>query len=66
MRSVKEMAADHVVLYFEKQEDALLFALAASSVMSSDATNCNHALANIADKICKATRITAKGALNIK
>ena len=59
------MAGNQVVLYFEKQEDALLFALAASSVMSADAANCNHALTNVADKVCKATRITAKGALNI-
>ena len=30
------MAANQVVLYFEKPEDALLFTLAASSVMSAD------------------------------
>lgn len=29
------MAANQVVLYFAKQEDALLFTLAASSVMSA-------------------------------
>jgi hypothetical protein len=28
------MAANQVVLYFDKQEDALLFTLAASSIMS--------------------------------
>ena len=30
------MAANQVVLYFDKQEDALLFTLAASSVMSAE------------------------------
>ena len=30
------MAANQVVLYFEKPEDALLFTLAASSVMSAE------------------------------
>jgi len=30
------MAASQVVLYFDKQEDALLFTLAASSVISPD------------------------------
>ena len=30
------MAANQVVLYFEKQEDALLFTLAASSAMSAE------------------------------
>ena len=29
------MAANQVVLYFDKQEDALLFTLAASSAMSA-------------------------------
>jgi hypothetical protein len=30
------MAASQVVLYFDKQEDALLFTLAASSMISED------------------------------
>ncbi len=30
------MAANQVVLYFDKQEDALLFTLAASTAMSAD------------------------------
>ena len=30
------MAANQVVLYFDKQEDALLFTLAASSVMAEE------------------------------
>ena len=30
------MSANQVVLYFDKQEDALLFTLAASSVMSAE------------------------------
>ena len=53
------MAGSQVVLYFDKQQDVLLFAPAASSVMSADAVNCNHALVNVAGKICKAMRITA-------
>ena len=31
------MAANQVVLYFDRQEDALLFTVAASSVMSAEA-----------------------------
>ena len=30
------MSANQVVIYFDKQEDALLFTLAASSVMSAE------------------------------
>ena len=59
------MAANPVVLYFEKQEDALLFTLAASSVMSAEGTvQGNDALVKIAEQISKANRITAKGVLN--
>ena len=32
------MATNQVVLYFDKQEDALLFAVAASSIMSDEGT----------------------------
>lgn len=59
------MAASQVVLYFDKQEDALLFTLAASSVISSEApVRANEALVKIAREICKASRITTEGVLN--
>jgi hypothetical protein len=60
------MAANQVVLYFEKPEDALLFTLAASSVMSAEgAVHSSKAAVRVAQEICKANRITTKGALNI-
>ena len=59
------MAASQVVLYFDKQEDALLFTLAASSVISSEApVRAKEALVKIADEICKASRIRTHGMLN--
>jgi hypothetical protein len=59
------MAASQVVLYFEKQEDALLFALAASSAMSAEGpVRAKEAGAKIANELCKASRITTEGALN--
>jgi hypothetical protein len=60
------MAANRVVLYFDKQEDALLFTLAASSVMSAEGpTHIKHAVVKVAEEIRKASRITAEGVLNI-
>jgi len=56
--------ASQVVLYFDRQEDAVLFALAASSVLSEGDAGENEALGNIARKICKASRITTEGALS--
>jgi hypothetical protein len=59
------MAASQLVLYFDKQEDALLFTLPASSVISPDGPGrANEALVKIAEEICKATRITTEGVLN--
>lgn len=58
------MAANQVVLYFDKQEDALLFTLAASAVMSEGPLPSGGALVKVAEEICKASRITAEGALN--
>lgn len=59
------MAASQVVLYFDKQEDALLFTLAASSVMSEDGpVRSNDAVVKVAEEICKASRITTEGVLN--
>ncbi len=60
------MAASQVVLYFDNQEDALLFTLAASSVMSAEGPAYrSHAVAKVAEEICKASRITTVGVLNI-
>jgi hypothetical protein len=59
------MAASQVVLYFETQEDAVLFALAASSAMSAEGpSRTKEAGARIANEICKASRITTEGVLN--
>jgi hypothetical protein len=59
------MAANQVVLYFDKQEDAVLFTLAASSVMSAEGPmRGSDAMVKVAEEICKATRITTEGALN--
>ena len=59
------MAASQVVLYFAKQEDALLFTLAASSAMSADGVVPAHeAGIKMAEGISKATRITTEGELN--
>ncbi len=59
------MAANQVVLYFDKQEDAVLFTLAASSVMSAEGPmRGSDAVAKVAKEICKATRITTEGILN--
>jgi hypothetical protein len=60
------MSANQVVLYFDNQEDALLFALAASSIMSAEGpVHRSEVLVKVAAEICKASRITADGVLNI-
>ena len=60
------MSANQVVLYFDKQEDALLFTLAASSVMSEEGPlRSNDAVVKVAAEICKASRITTEGVLNV-
>jgi hypothetical protein len=60
------VAANQVVLYFDKQEDALLFTLAASSVMSAEGqVHGSDAVVKVAKEICKASRITTEGVLNI-
>jgi hypothetical protein len=60
------MAANQVVLYFDRQEDAVLFTLAASSVMSAEGPlHSNNAAVKVAEKISKASRITTEGVLNI-
>jgi hypothetical protein len=60
------MTANQVVLYFDKQEDALLFTLAASSVLSTESpAHSSNAVVKLTEGICKATRITAEGFLNV-
>jgi hypothetical protein len=60
------MAASQVALYFDKQQDALLFTLAASSVMSAEGpVHSSNAVTKIAEGICKASRITTEGVLNV-
>jgi len=56
------MAASQVVLYFDKQEDALLFTLAASSIIADGAPLRESAL-KVAKEVCKASRITTEGSL---
>ena len=60
------MAANQVVLYFDRQEDAVLFTLAASSVMSAEGPgHSSNAAVKVAKEISKASRITTEGVLNI-
>jgi hypothetical protein len=59
------MAPNRVVLYFEKEEQALLFTLAASSTMSLEQSVPNTDTAKkLAAELCKATRVTAEGIVN--
>jgi hypothetical protein len=57
------MAASQVVLYFDNQEDAVMFTLAASSVISADEQQINDAVVKVAQEICKASRITTAGSV---
>jgi hypothetical protein len=60
------MAANQVVLYFDRQEDAVRFTLAASSVMSAEGpVHSSNAAVKVAKEISKASRITTEGVLNI-
>ena len=59
------MAASQVVLYFERQEDAVLFAVAASSAMSAEEPlRVTEAGVRMANEISKASRITTEGVLS--
>lgn len=60
------MAASQVVLYFDKQEDAVLFTIAASSVMAGQGpVHGSDTVVKLAEELSKATRITAAGVLNV-
>lgn len=58
------MSINQVVLYFDKQEDALHFTVAASSVMSADGPPVSSdAGLKFAKEISKASRITTESVL---
>jgi len=60
------MAVNQVVLYFDKEQDALLFTLAASSLMSGERQGLTSKAADrVAEEICKASRIRTEGVLHI-
>ncbi len=59
------MAANQVVLYFDNQNDALRFTLAASSVISADEIQSKEAVLKIAQEISKARRITTEGPVGV-
>ncbi len=59
------MANNQVVLYCDKQEDALLFTVAASSIMSDEGKLPSRAAGDkIALEISKAKRITTESVRN--
>jgi len=60
------MAMNQVVLYFDKQEDALLFTVAASSIMSDEEALPSRAAGDkMALEISKASRITTESVRNL-
>ena len=60
------MTTNRVVLYFDEQEDALLFTLAASSAMSAEGPlHSGDVAVKVAEELCKASRITTEGVLNV-
>ena len=59
------MAVNQVVLYFENQEDALRFTLAAGTVLAEDEpTHKVEDLIKVAREMGRASRITASGTLS--
>jgi hypothetical protein len=53
------MAVNQVVFYFDKPQDAVLFTIAASAVMSSEGSvRGSKEMTKVAKEICKASRIT--------
>ena len=60
------MKTNRVVLYFDEQEDALLFTLAASSAMSAEGPlHSGDVAVKVAEELSKASRITTVGVLNV-
>jgi len=56
------MAANQVVRYFDRQEEAVQFTLAASSIIADGAALRDTAL-KVAKEVCKASRITTEGSV---
>jgi hypothetical protein len=55
------MAANQVVISFDKQEDALLFTLAASSLVSAEGPpHSSKAAVRVAEKVSKASRMKTR------
>jgi len=57
------MALKKVVLYFEDQQDALRFTLAAGSLLSGEYSGMTGPLAKLTQPLSRAARITAGGSL---
>ena len=56
------MAANQVVIFFDKPEDAVLFTVAASSLLSAEGSiHSSKAAIRVAEKISRASRIKADG-----
>jgi hypothetical protein len=60
---VGSMALKKVVLYFEDQQDALRFTLAAGSLISGEYSSMAGPLAKLTQPLSRAARITAGGSL---
>ena len=54
-----------VVVYFDQQEHAVFFTLAASSVMSAGETSYSIEGVRLGEQVCNATRIKTEGVRNI-
>jgi len=59
------MAANQLVRYFDEQEGALRFTLAASSIISAERPPHGSEAGAIAVEIRKGCRITTEGVLNV-
>jgi hypothetical protein len=58
------MAAGKVILYFENQEDAMHFTLAAGSLMSGEKRTGTTGSTDLARELSRASRICVKGTIN--
>jgi hypothetical protein len=58
------MAAGKVILYFDNQEDAMHFTLAAGSLISGEKRTEKSGGPDLARELSRATRICVKGTIN--
>ena len=58
------MAAGKVILYFDNQEDAMHFTLAAGSLMSGEKRMSKSSGPDLARELSRASRICVKGTIN--